>query len=118
MGQGASVLFCDGPFSPARRLLLLDRFGVTVFCAAATEFRLLDLTGVTPASFRTLRLTVSAGESLSPETVIRWKAATGRDIVEAYGQTEALMLVCNFPGTPIKPGSMGRPAARYRCRGA
>lgn len=107
--RGAAVLFYDGPFDPAQRLALLDRYGVTVFCASATEFRLLDLTGVTPASFKSLRLTVSAGESLNPETVARWKAATGRDIYEAYGQTEALMLVCNYPGTPIKLGSMGRP---------
>lgn len=107
--RGSTVLFYDGPFDPAQRLSLLERYGVTVFCASATEFRLLDLTGVTPSSFGKLRLTVSAGESLNPETVARWKAATGRDIYEAYGQTEALMLVCNTPGTPIKLGSMGRP---------
>jgi acyl-coenzyme A synthetase/AMP-(fatty) acid ligase len=44
----------------------------------------------------------------------RWQAATGMPISEAYGQTEALMIVLNYPGETVKPGSMGRPSPGSR----
>ena len=56
-----------------------------------------------------LRLTVSAGESVNPEVVLRWRALTGVDLLDGYGQTETLMTILNYPGMPVKPGSMGRP---------
>src|SRR5512139_701848 len=42
---GSTVLFYDGPFEPAERFALLERYRVTVFCAAATELRRLILEG-------------------------------------------------------------------------
>jgi medium-chain acyl-CoA synthetase len=35
---------------------------------------------------------------------------TGRDIYEGYGQTETILLCGNFADSPLRPGSMGRPA--------
>ena len=61
ISEHAAVLFYDGPFDPAQRLALLDRYKVTVFCASATEFRLLDLTGVTPSSFGMSRASLVGG---------------------------------------------------------
>ena len=107
--QGSRVLFHDGPFDPERRFDLIERHGVTVFCAAATELRRLITLDVAKRDLSRLRLTVSAGESLNPEVLATWEQMTGQKIHEAYGLTETLMLVCNYPGTTIKPGSMGRP---------
>ncbi len=107
--RGAAVLFYDGPFDPAYRLALIARHGVTVYCAAATELRhlvALDLAGAVPPS---LRLTVSAGESLNPPVLAAWQRMTGRPVLEAYGLTETLMLVANYRDTEIRPGAMGRP---------
>ena len=61
-----------------------------------------------------LRQTVSAGEAVSPVIAQRWQAAAGMPISEAYGQTESLMIVLNYPGETVKPGSMGRPAPGSR----
>jgi acetyl-CoA synthetase len=36
--------------------------------------------------------------------------ALGVTIRDGYGQTESVCLVCNYPGLPVKPGSMGVPA--------
>lgn len=36
---GSAVFFYDGPFEPEKRMQLVERYGVTVFCAAATEIR-------------------------------------------------------------------------------
>ncbi|MCZ4296440.1 acyl-CoA synthetase [Henriciella marina] len=107
--QGASVLFYDGPFDPAKRLELLEKYEVTCFCAAATELRQLVLQDFSNVSLPRLRSTVSAGESVNPEIIHRWKALTGTTVLDGYGQTETLMTITNRPDVPVKAGSMGRP---------
>ena len=107
--QGASVLFYDGPFEPARRLELLARYEITCFCAAATELRRLILEDVSKYDLSNLKSTVSAGESVNPELIDRWRALTGTTVLDGYGQTETLMTVTNRPGLPVKRGSMGVP---------
>lgn len=106
---GTPVLFHDGPFDPRERLSMLRDYGVTVFCAAATELRRLLGEDLNAADYPRLRLTVSAGETVDPATVKRWSAATGTPLLDGYGQTETLMTVLNFRAMPVKPGSMGRP---------
>lgn len=107
--QGAEVLFYDGPFEPAVRLEMLSSYRVTVFCAAATEFRRLIAEDVGSHDLSSLKLAVSAGEALNPEIVERWQALSGVPLLDGYGQTETLMTVLNYPRMPVKAGSMGRP---------
>jgi acyl-coenzyme A synthetase/AMP-(fatty) acid ligase len=106
---GAAVLFYHGPFEPRERLALLAKYRVTVFCAAATEFRRLVNEDIGACDLSALRLAVSAGETVNPEIVRRWKEITGVPLLDGYGQTETLMTVLNYPFMPVKPGSMGRP---------
>ncbi|MFN8627095.1 MAG: AMP-binding protein [Candidatus Binatia bacterium] len=106
---GSAVLFYDGPFDPARRLDLLERHRVTVFCAAATELRRLLHEATGKRDWSALRLTTSAGESVNPEVIKQWQLLTGKPLLEGYGQTETLMTVLNYPALPRRPGSMGRP---------
>ncbi len=107
--QGATVLFHDGPFDPKRRLELLQRHRVTVYCAAATELRRLCNEDVAAYDLSALRQTVSAGEAVSPVIVKQWGELTGAPVREAYGQTETLMTICNQRGDPLRQGSMGTP---------
>lgn len=104
---GAAVLFYDGPFDPRKRLELLERYRVTVFCAAATELRGLVYEDVSRHDLSALRHTVSAGETLNPEVARRWSALTGVPCREGYGQTESLMSVHNYPATEFRDGSAG-----------
>ncbi len=106
---GATVLFHDGRFDVARRLELLARYGVNVFCAAATELRQLIRAEISGYDLSALRLTVSAGETVNPEVVRRWQALTGGLLLDGYGQTETLMTLLNYPALAVKPGSMGKP---------
>ncbi len=108
-GAGSAVMVHDGVFDPARRMALLDQEKPTVFCAAATEFRQFIAMDLRPYDLSRLRLSVSAGESVNPEVVLRWRELTGVDLLDGYGQTETLMTILNYPGMPVKPGSMGRP---------
>ena len=107
---GAEVFLHAGRFDPVHELELLAELQPDVFCAPPTEFRLLvkqDLRRLLPRP--RLRECVSAGEPLNPEVIRAWREATGLPIRDGYGQTETILLVGNFPGMPIKPGSMGLP---------
>ncbi|MGC0369774.1 AMP-binding protein [Microbacterium sp. SLBN-111] len=95
-------------FSADRLLDVLERDGVTTFCAPPTVWRMLiqaDLTGRRGA----LREVVSAGEPLNPEVIAHVQRAWGLDIRDGYGQTEMTAIVANTPGAALVPGSMGRP---------
>lgn len=110
---GAAVLFYDGPFDPRKRLELLERYRVTVFCAAATELRALVYEDTSRHDLSALRHTVSAGETLNPEVARRWSELTGVPCREGYGQTESLMSVHNYPPTEFRDGSAGLPLPGY-----
>ncbi|HXQ88705.1 MAG TPA: AMP-binding protein, partial [Solirubrobacterales bacterium] len=79
-----------------------------VLCQAPTEYRML----AKRASLRplpSLHRMVSAGEPLEPETVAAFRAATGLEPADGYGQTETGHVSGNLAGEPVRPGSMGRP---------
>lgn len=105
---GSTVLFYNGRFDPADRLVRIKKYGVTVFCGSATEFRhLINEPGTRERQWR-LRLAVSAGESVNPDVARRWTEQTNLPLIEAYGQTETLMTVANQAASIQKIGSMGR----------
>jgi len=106
---GSGVLFYNGRFDPKRRFELLAKYQVTVFCAAATELRQLVLEDVRPYDLSALRLAISAGETVNPEIIDRWRTLMRIPLLDGYGLTETLMNVVNYPQMPVKPGSMGRP---------
>ena len=63
-----------------------------------------------------LRLCVSAGEALPPDLFRRWKTATGLEILDGIGSTEALhIFISNAPGE-VNPGSTGRVVPGYEAR--
>ena len=103
----------SGPFDARRVLDILARHPVTTMCGAPTVFRSLVLQDLSRWTFPRLRTCVAAGEPLNPEVIATWKEHTGLEIRDGYGQTETCCIVGNYPGLPIKPGSMGRPSPGY-----
>jgi acyl-coenzyme A synthetase/AMP-(fatty) acid ligase len=97
-------------------LRVLGRHGVTTFCAPPTVYRQLVQLDLASFAMPALRHVVAAGEPLDPETIERFRAGTGLTIHDGYGQTETVNLVANVPGTPIRPGSMGRPTPGFDVR--
>ena len=108
---GTEIFFHEGGFDPAERLDLIQGYEITVLCQAPTEYRLLAKTPeLESADLSKLRHAVSAGEPLNPPVIERWKELHGITIYDGYGQTENTLLVGNFPGLEVRPGSMGKPS--------
>ena len=109
--MGACVFVADhrGKFDPVKTLLTLQSYPITTWCAPPTALRLIVREDLSQYRFPKLRHAVTAGEPLNPEVLALWKNATGLTLYEAYGQTETVMLIGNFPctGAAVRPGSMG-----------
>ncbi len=101
----------DG-FVPAEQLAAMERYGVTTFCGSPTVIRMLIQEDLSRYKLK-IRTCCAAGEPLNPDVIAKWKAGTGTTIRDGYGQTETTALVANLPGSPLKPGSMGRPTFLY-----
>ncbi len=71
---------------------------------------LLDTPGFARVDLSTCRITVAGGMAVRSVVAERWKAATGADIVEGYGLTEASPVVSVNPThMPPRVGTIGVP---------
>jgi acetyl-CoA synthetase len=113
--QGAAVMQHDakGRFDASMTLGILERYGVTCFCAPPTAYRMLVLEDLKKYDLSSLRHCTGAGEPLNPEVMKQWEDGTGLTIYDGYGQTETVLLVGNYRSIPIKPGSMGKPSPGF-----
>jgi acetyl-CoA synthetase/medium-chain acyl-CoA synthetase len=115
--MGACVFAVDihGKFDPGHTLDTLAQFPITTWCAPPTALRLIVRQHLSKWKFPHLRHCVTAGEPLNPEVLKLWRAGTGLDLYEGYGQTESVILVANSraQGHVIRPGSMGRKAPGF-----
>ncbi len=107
-----AVIYNYARFDASALLEVIQRVGVTTFCAPPTVWRMLtqtDLLGYRLA----LRECVGAGEPLNPEVIEQVARAWGITVRDGYGQTETTCQVGNSPGQRVKLGSMGRPLPGY-----
>ncbi len=106
--EATVFLYNYNRFDAVALMNVMDRCGITSFCAPPTVWRMLiqaDLTVLkTPP-----RKVVGAGEPLNPEVIEQVSKSWGVTIRDGFGQTETSVQVANTPGQPVKPGSMGRP---------
>ena len=69
-----------------------------------------------PSDTASLRICVSAGETLPKPTWDAWHAATGIAIMDGIGSTEMLHIFIGAPLEKIKPGATGLPVPGYRAK--
>ncbi|AOZ91559.1 acetate--CoA ligase [Paenibacillus crassostreae] len=111
--SGVTNVVRGGRFSPQDWYATIDKYKVTVWYSAPTAYRMLMGAGeeiLTNYKLSSLRHVLSVGEPLNPE-VVRWGYKVyGQRIHDTWWMTETgAQMICNYPGMPIKPGSMGRP---------
>ncbi|MCI0496962.1 MAG: AMP-binding protein [Thermoplasmata archaeon] len=114
---GAAIIQWETPgrFVPDKLLELMERYGVTSFCAPPTVYRMLIQKDLRRYRL-TLRHCMSAGEPLNPEVIRVWHDAFGLEIYDFYGQTETVCIVANTPRFPLRYGSMGKPTPGHDVR--
>ncbi|MCI8638333.1 MAG: AMP-binding protein [Coprococcus sp.] len=103
---GSAVMVFDfDNFEPKQLTSIINRYGVTSFCAPPTVYRYLVRKGV--PEMPTLKHASTAGEKLAPEVFRKFRERTGLHLCEGYGQTETTLLMANFGENEPVEGSMG-----------
>ncbi|MEE1018520.1 MAG: AMP-binding protein, partial [Acutalibacteraceae bacterium] len=109
---GSAVMVYDfDNFDPKLLTSVINRYGVTSFCAPPTIYRYLVRKGI--PDMPTLKHASTAGEMLAPEVFRKFTERTGLELCEGYGQTETTLLLANFKGIKPVEGSMGTPSPFY-----
>ncbi len=109
---GSAVMVYDfDNFEPKQLTAVINRYGVTSFCAPPTVYRYLVRKGI--PDMPSLKHATTAGEMLAPEVFRKFTERTGLQLCEGYGQTETTLLMANFKGYDAVEGSMGTPSPFY-----
>ena len=110
--MGATQCVLDTGFSAEAWYRFIEKKRVTVWYSAPTAIRSLMKAGteiVKKSDVSSLRHLASVGEPLNAEAVIWSEKVFGKAFLDTYWQTETgSIMITNFPGMKIKPGSMGR----------
>lgn len=94
-------------------LSLFKEYHITTFCAPPTMLRFFIKEDLSKYDLSSIEYATTAGEALNPEVYNRFAEATGIKFKEGFGQTETTLLICNLPGMPTHPGSLGKPSPQY-----
>jgi acetyl-CoA synthetase len=110
---GVTQVVLDAGFTAERWYKFIADHKVTVWYSAPTAIRMLMKQGtevVKKFDMSSLRHLCSVGEPLNAEAVIWSEEAYGLPFHDTFWQTETgAMVITNYPGMEIKPGSMGKP---------
>ncbi|HEU4964687.1 MAG TPA: acyl--CoA ligase [Bacilli bacterium] len=111
LGKGATAFVYTGRFNAESYLKLMEKHPVSVLCATPTEYRMIaKVDNLERFKLKALRSACSAGEPLNREVIDKIEQYFGITVRDGYGQTENSLLVGNFVGMDVRPGSMGRPS--------
>ena len=116
---GASVaLYAGSPRQASDVLGAIDRFRPTILFNAPTGYAsMLAIDDFTETyDISSLRLGVSAGESLPAPVWHAMKDRTGLELLDGIGSTENFHIFISNRPDDIRPGSSGRPVPGYECR--
>jgi 2-aminobenzoate-CoA ligase len=111
---GASTLLLEQP-SPDNLLDAIRTLHPTVCFTAPTAYRAM-LGKMQPGDVASLRICVSAGETLPKPTWDAWHAATGIAILDGIGSTEMLHIFIGAPVDKVRPGATGIPVPGYQAK--
>ena len=111
MGIAQCVL--DAGFSAQAWYKFIEKYRITMWYSSPTAIRSLMKAGdeiVKSYNLSSLRHLASVGEPLNSEAVIWSEKIFGKPFHDTFWQTETgSIMITNFPGMKIKPGSMGKP---------
>jgi benzoate-CoA ligase family protein len=105
---GATSLLLPGKPRPAAIFAAIERYRPTVFFGVPTLYTMLTKAPeFEHANLTSIRLAVSAAETLSADVFETWKQRAGRDLIECLGSTELLNVYLSNTPTMKKKGATG-----------
>ncbi len=111
--NGVTQCVLDAGFSADNWYRFIEKHKISMWYSAPTAIRSLMKAGdevIKKYDLSSLRHLASVGEPLNSEAVIWSEKVFGKPFLDTYWQTETgSMMITNFPGMKIKPGSMGKP---------
>lgn len=111
--MGITQCVLDSGFSAQSWYQFIEKYKITVWYSAPTAIRSLMKAGdeiIRNFDMSSLRHLASVGEPLNSEAVIWAEKNFGKPFHDTFWQTETgSIMITNFPGMKVKPGSMGKP---------
>ncbi len=111
--EGAVFVYDFDRFDENDILPMFQKYQITTFCAPPTMLRMLIRGDLSKYDLSSIQHMTTAGEALNPEVFKLFKAATGLEIMEGFGQTETTLAIANLAGTVPKIGSMGKASPQF-----
>jgi 2-aminobenzoate-CoA ligase len=102
--------------SPANMIEIIETYKATVSFTAPTAYRAMLGAMHKGADLSSLRVAVSAGETLPAPVFEEWMAKTGKPILDGIGSTEMLHIFISNRLGDAAPGSTGKPAIGYEAK--
>ena len=102
--------------SPANMIEIIETYRATISFTAPTAYRVMLAAMAEGADLSSLRLAVSAGETLPAPVYRDWVAKTGKPILDGIGSTEMLHIFISNRIDDAAPARTGRPVGGYEAK--
>ena len=102
--------------SPANMIEIIETYKATVSFTAPTAYRAMLGAMHQGADLSSLRIAVSAGETLPGPVFEEWMAKTGKPILDGIGSTEMLHIFISNRLGDAAPASTGKPVGGYEAK--
>src|SRR5450631_1456479 len=102
--------------SPSNMVEIIETYRATISFTAPTAYRAMLTAMDEGADLSSLRLAVSAGETLPAPVFNDWMRRTGKPILDGIGATEMLHIFISNRLDDLAPGSTGKPVDGYEAR--
>jgi 2-aminobenzoate-CoA ligase len=112
---GASAALLETA-SPQNMVQIIQDLRATITFTAPTAYRAMLAAMDAGADLSSLRIAVSAGETLPGPVFDEWKAKTGKPIIDGIGSTEMLHIFISNRVDDHRPASTGKPLSGYEAR--
>ncbi len=102
--------------SPANLIEIIETYKATICFTAPTAYRAMMAAMDDGADLSSLRIAVSAGETLPAPTFNAWTQKTGTPILDGIGATELLHIFISNHLDDARAGATGKPTKGYEAR--